>query len=617
MSLPAHLVPRPRSAPSLLQLAAFVIGTTALFPVASFTQEAPAVAQTVTPAASHVEEPGVAGPATAPGANAQPRRDTPEMIAAALKDIPAPPPGPFGETWESIKRSYKDPEWFRDGKFGIMMHWGIYSVPAHGSEWYVRYMYGGNVLQGDGGGNAAIVKWHTEHFGPPTKFGYKDFLPGYTAAKWDPDAWAALFKKAGARYVLAPGEHHDGFSNWDSAINPYNAKNYGPRRDLVGDLIKALEKAGLKTGISDHSSFHFFFIPALPGSDQYDPQWASFYNVADRSDTARVKFMHDWVAKRIETIEKYHPDMLWFDMNTDPGWDPLKLRVAAYYFNRARQWNKEVGISAKTAAWVSGQIMDYEREGRAPMELTEWVWQPDDPITNKFGYVEGQKPYPADQFVWKLIENVSKNGNLLLNISPRADGTIPQEQQDVLLAIGRWLEVNEEAIYGTRPWIKYGEGPAADAAADAMVTARAAGFAGRLNGKNQGSPLVAGGGLPRTGYKPQDIRFTTRGDTLYATVMSWPGEEAVIASLASGQPVQGRVEKVELLGHPGALGFTQDAAGLHVKFPAEKPCDFAYVLKIAGLKLALLAPASAATSGPVPATGPALDTAPIPGAIPQ
>jgi alpha-L-fucosidase len=152
-------------------------------------------------------------------------------------------------------------------------------------------------------------------------------------------------------------------------------------------------------------------------------------------------------------------------MNGGRNWDPLKLRVAAYYYNRARQWGKEVAISAKTDAFVSGQVMDYEREGRAPMELTDWVWQPDDPITNKFGYVEGIKPYPADQFVWKLIENVSKNGNLLLNISPRADGTIPQEQQDVLLAMGRWLDVNGEAIYGSRPWIKYGEGPAADAAA--------------------------------------------------------------------------------------------------------------------------------------------------------
>ncbi len=581
------MTPYPTPAPSFVRrtgfsrsprpLALFAIGAAALFPVAVFAQPAAR-------AGAPIEETIVL---TAPpaGQTAPRPRDTPEMVAAALKDIPAVPAGPFKESWESIDQNYRDPEWFRDGKFGIMMHWGIYSVPAHASEWYVRYMYGGNVLAGDGGGNAEVVKWHTEHFGPPTKFGYKDFLPMFTAAKWDPDAWAALFKQAGAKYVIAPGEHHDGFSNWDSAINPYNSKNYGPHRDLDGDLIKAVAKAGLKTGISDHSSFHFVFIPPLPGSDQYDPQWAAFYSVADRSDAARTKFMHDWVAKRIETIEKYRPDMLWFDMNTDHNWDPLKIRVAAYYFNRAREWNKEVGISAKQAAWVSGQIMDYEREGRAPMELTDWVWQPDDPITNKFGYVTEQKPYPADQFVWKIIENVSKNGNLLLNVSPRADGTIPQEQQDVLLAIGQWLGVNGDAIYGTRPWIKYGEGPAADAAAETMVKARAAGFVGRLNGQNQGGPVVGGGGLPRKGYTPQDIRFTRHGDTLYATVMSWPGAEAVITSLATDQALPGKIEKVELLGHAGALAFTRDAAGLHVKFPAEKPGDYAYALRITGLKL--------------------------------
>jgi alpha-L-fucosidase len=378
-----------------------------------------------------VEDPTVvgsgvpSGPATT-APSGQWTRDNPAMVAAALVNIPAPPPGPFDQTWDSIKAHYSDPVWFRDGKFGIMMHLGIFSVPAHASEWYVRYMYGGN---------AGVVQWHTQNYGPPTTFGYKDFLPMYTCAKFDPDAWAALFKKAGAKYVLAPGEHHDGFSNWDSAINPYNAVNYGPRRDIDGDLIKALEKAGLKTGISDHSFFHFAFIPALAGSDEYDPKWAAFYSVADRSNAARIKFMHDWVAKRIETIDKYHPDFLWFDMNTDHVTDPLKIRVSAYYFNRAREWGKQVAISAKTDAWAQGQIMDYEREGRAPMELTDWVWEPDDPITDKFGYVVGQKPFAPDQFVWKLVENVSKNGNLLLNISPMADGTIPQEQQDVLLAM--------------------------------------------------------------------------------------------------------------------------------------------------------------------------------------
>jgi alpha-L-fucosidase len=542
-----------------------------------------ALAQAVRAQAVGHEDPGTGGAADKTNAKAADPNlwsghDTPEMVAAALANLPAIPAGPFQPTWDSIAKNYTDPEWFRDDKFGIYMHLGIFSVPAHASEWYVRYMYGGN---------ADVMKWHTEHYGPPTKFGYKDFLPMYTMAKWDPDAWAELFRKSGAKYVLAPGEHHDGFSNWNSATNPYNSVNYGPHRDIDGDLINALRKAGLKTGISDHSAFHFVFIPALAGSDQYDPKWANFYNVADKSIAARTKFMHDWVAKRIENIDMYQPDLLFFDMGTDHSWDPLKEYVSAYYFNRARQWGKQVAISAKGAAWVSGQIMDYEREGRSPIELVNWTWEPDDPITDKFGYVEGQKVFGPDQFVWKIVENTSKNGNLLLNISPKADGTIPQEQQDTLLGIGKWLDVNGEAIYKTRPWTKYGEGPAADAAAALMAKINASGtFAGRLNGQNQGDANVAGGGLPRHGYTPQDIRFTRNGDTLYAIVMKWPedGADVVVTSLAKGANA-GKIAKVELLGHAGKLTFTQDAAGLHLKMPAEKPCDFAYALKITGLKL--------------------------------
>jgi alpha-L-fucosidase len=488
------------------------------------------------------------------------------LIDAAVARLPANPHGPVQPTWESIRANYKDPDWFRDAKFGIMMHWGIYSVPAHGSEWYVRYMYDAK--------NTAFVRWHTEHYGPPEKFGYKDFIPMFTAAKWDPDAWAELFKEAGAKYVVCSGEHHDGFSNWASDINKYNAKNMGPKRDLVGDLTVAVRKKGLKAGVANHSNNHFNFVTPMPGSDQFDPEWVAFYSVADRSDTARVKFLETWVTKNLELIDKYQPDMLWFDMNGgDRSWDPLKVRLAAYYYNRAAKWGKQVTISAKGESFLAGMVMDYERQGRAPKQLTDFVWQPDDPIADKFGYVEvtnesgqlvGLPLKSPGGLVHNLVLNVSRNGNLLLNISPKADGTIPNDQQQVLLAIGQWLGVNGDAIYGTRPWKMSEEGR---------------------------------------------VHFTTKGQTLYAISLAWPTNDLIIPALGQGRLLDGKIEKVELLGHNGALEFTQDADGLKVKFPSEKPCDFAYAVKITGLTLA---PAAAS----IPAHPAASTSAPM-GEIPQ
>jgi alpha-L-fucosidase len=466
------------------------------------------------------------------------------LIDAAVAKLPPIPPGPFQPTWESIRANYKDPDWFRDGKFGIMMHWGVYSVPAHGSEWYERYMYDAK--------NTGFVRWHTEHFGPPPQFGYKDFFPMFTAAKWDPDAWAQLFKDAGAKYVIASGEHHDGFSNWKSDINKFNAFNYGPHRDLVGDLMAAVRKKGLKAGVANHSNNHFDWVTPMPGTDQFDTNWSAFYSVADRSPAAHIKFFETWVTKNLELIDKYQPDMLWFDMNGgDRSWDPLKVRLAAYYYNRATAWGKQVAISAKGDSFLAGIVMDYERQGRAPKQLVDFPWQPDDPIADKFGYVEVDDPKnpghlvplpvksPAG-LVHNLVMNVSRNGNLLLNISPRADGTIPDAQQQVLLAIGKWLGVNGDAIYGTRPWKISEEG---------------------------------------------SVHFTTKPDTLYAITLNWPTNELVIHALGKNNLPDGKIEKIELLGHNGALEFTQDADDLKIKFPAEKPCDFAYALKITGLKI--------------------------------
>ena len=390
-----------------------------------------------------------------------------EVVEAAVAAIPTPiPPGPVQPTWDSIRANYRVPQWFADAKFGIFMHWGLYSVPAYHNEWYEKYMYG------------VFRKWHEEHFGPQDKFGYKDFIPMFTADKFDPAAWALLFKRSGARYVIPTAQHHDGFALWDSKAAPYNAARMGPHRDLIGELARAVRAQGLKFGVSNHEIENFQFINPDPeldaklkaeGADLYDPKWADFYHYADRSDAACERFLVNWYARVVELIDQYQPDLLWFDNGIDIRYlDPLKLRVAAYYYNRAREWGKDVSLTTKKAAYAPsnrnteqiGSIVDFERIGvRSPSGIRPGVWHVDDPIGTTWGYTTGMRIEGPAAVVSKLADTVSKGGNLTLNISPRADGTIPREQQDTLLGVGRWLDVNGEAIYGTHSWVQFQDDP--------------------------------------------------------------------------------------------------------------------------------------------------------------
>jgi alpha-L-fucosidase len=474
------------------------------------------------------------------------------VVNAAVAKIPtAIPPGPFAPTWDSLKENYQVPQWFIGAKFGLFMHWGLYSVPAHHNEWYEKHMYG------------ADRQWHAEHFGPQDKFGYKDFIPLFTQSNFNADAWAELFKKSGAKFIIPTAQHHENFAMWDSAVTPFNAKQMGPHRDLIGELCTAVRKQGLKFGVSNHGIENFQFInpPAdladklkAEHADLYDPKWADFYNVADRSDAACEKFLVNWYARNVELIDKYQPDMLWFDNGVDQRYlDPLKLRVAAYYYNRAKVWGKEVSISTKKAAYAPsnknietiGSILDFEKiGGRSPSGIRPGAWQVDEPIGSTWGYTKGMRVNGAGSIISKLVDTVSKNGTLLLNLSPKSDGTFPPEQQNTLLEIGRWLGLNGEAIYDTHNWIKFGEG------------------GGRGNA---------------------NIRFTVKGDVLYAIIVgNWPGENLAITSLGESA---GKIEAVTMLGDAGKLEFTQSAAGLQVKLPATAPCKYAYVLKIAGLKM--------------------------------
>ena len=493
------------------------------------------------------------------------------VVEDAVKLIPTQmAPGTVKPNWESLRTNYKVPDWFRGAKFGIFMHFGIFSVPAHGNEWYEKFLYAGgddSVLKVLGGNDMALGvnngprstrAWHMQHFGPVEKFGYKDFIPMFKAEHFDADAWATLFQKAGARYVMPGAQHHENFAMWDSKVTPFNSMQMGPKRDVIGELAVAVRKHGMKLGVANHGIENFEFInPPLELAekmkaekvDLYDPKWADFYNYADRSNAAMKRFLVNWYERNVELIDKYQPDLIYFDNGVDQRHiDPLKLEIAAYYYNRAKTWGKEVSFTTKKAAFApSGtntktiaSIIDFE--GGPPDGIRGGSWVVDRPIgTSSWGYVEGLKANSPETVIGWLVDTVSKNGTLLLNVSPKADGTIPQDQQDTLLAVGKWLTTNGEAIYETHAWTKFEE-------------------------------------------KSKDhIYFTVKGDILYAIVMGkTAGTEIAINSLPQGGPA-GAVRSVDMLGG-GSLNYKQNSAGLSITLPDSTERHEAFVLKIIGLK---------------------------------
>ena len=482
--------------------------------------------------------------------------------AARLKEVDdADHEGPFRPDWESLEK-YEAPEWYKDAKFGIFIHWGAYSVPAFGNEWYPRNMY----REG-----SDEYKHHIATYGPQDKFGYKDFLPMFKAEKFDPAAWAELFKKAGAKYVVPVAEHHDGFAMYDSGLSDWTVAKMGPHRDTTGELAKAVRAAGLHFGLSSHRVEHNFFLGVgreIP-SDVNDPQYAAFYGPAHAwispwgaplsNDFTYVStaWADDWLARGAELVEKYHPDIVYFDWWIGQALIRRNLtRFAAFYYNSSLKYGDHVGvINYKDYAMQEHSgVLDLERGQLG--DIRPLYWQTDTSVSNKsWGYIKDDTFKSPEFVVHQLIDIVSKNGNLLLNIGPRADGTIPDEVQQVLLDVGAWLSINGEAIYGSRPWRTYGEGPTKVAAGSFHDTDTAK-------------------------YTPADFRFTTKGDDVYAIGLAWPTSgEVVIHSLAKtvgSEPVR----SVALIGGVAKLHFEQRADGLHVQLPAEPPAKYAYVLRL-------------------------------------
>ncbi|HEV2474700.1 MAG TPA: alpha-L-fucosidase [Chthonomonadales bacterium] len=461
--------------------------------------------------------------------------------------------GPFSASWESLQQA-RIPTWYMDGKFGIFIHWGAYSVPAFGSEWYPRNMY-----QKD----SPEYRHHLEVYGDHRQFGYKDFIPQFRAEHFDPHGWASLFRASGARFVVPVAEHHDGFAMYHSELSEWCAARMGPGRDLLGELAAAIRRESMVFGASSHRAEHWWFFDGgttFP-SDVNDPEWAGLYGPArSQKEVPDAHYLDDWLARTCEIVDRYRPQLLWFDWwIEEAAFAPYLRKFAAYYYNRAAEWGVGVAINYKKQAFPPGAaVWDIERGQLG--EIREPFWQTDTSISkNSWGYVKEQDYKTAEEIIGDLVDIVSKNGALLLNIGPRPDGTIPEAEQQVLRSIGQWLSANGAAIYGSRPCSVYGEGPTSV-------------VAGEFNDTK------------RTPFTYRDIRFTCNGSSVFAIPLARPEGSLRITEMRAGSSsFAGDIQKITLLDGEQELTWKQQSDGLIIDLPAEAMAGFASAIRIDGL----------------------------------
>jgi len=516
--------------------------------------------------------------------------------------------GPFQPTWESLVKNYKCPEWFRDAKFGIWVHWSAQCVPEQG-DWYARQMY----IQGHG-----QYSYHVKTYGHPSEFGFMEIDHLWKAERWDPEKLMDLYVRAGAKYFVALANHHDNFDAYDSKHHAWNAVRIGPHRDIVGTWAKIARKHGLRFGVSNHSAHAWHWFQTAYGYDgegplagvRYDAatltkadgrgKWwegldpqalytgpnikmpdgltsakavADWHQKSDRPWTEEPPamnpdFTRNWFLRCQDLVDKYRPDLLYFDNTGNLPLGQAGLDIAAHYYNSSMQWHggkleAVLNVKGLDEARRPAVVEDYERGSSDVIQPAPWQT---DTCIGDWHYnrrLYDQHRYKSvGQVVRMLVNVVSKNGNLLLSIPVRGDGTIDGDEVAFLDGMAKWMAVNGEGIFGSRPWNVFGEGPA-----------------------------KAPGGMfneNKITYGAQDIRFTTKGGALYAFLLGWPDEKsAVIKSLATDSAwVAGqKIAEVTLLGYRGKLEWSQDGQGLRVKLPSQQPSEHAVALKITGLKL--------------------------------
>lgn len=551
--------------------------------------------------------------ALAVGANlAEPRfRNRSRASASTVGQRPMAS-GPFQPTWKSLGQNYRCPEWFRDVKFGIWAHWSAQCVPEQG-DWYARRMY----LQGD-----PVYDYHVKSYGHPSEFGFMEIDNLWKAERWEPEQLMSLYKRAGAKYFFGLANHHDNFDAYNSKYHPWNSVNIGPKKDIIGTWAKVARSQGLRFGVSNHSAHSWHWFQSAYGYDAEGPRAGQRYDAArltradgtgkwwegldpqdlytgpnikipsgmtnikvmngwhEKNDrvwdenppTVNPAFTEKWFLRCQDLVDKYRPDVLYFD-NSELPLGQAGLDLVAHYYNANVARNKgrlDVVVNAKHMQpdHVSALVEDIERGVATGIRPEPWQT---DTCIGEWHYsravAEQNKYKTVDQVVDMLLDIVSKNGNLMLSVPVRGDGTIDEHEVAFLEGLATWVSANGEGIFGSRPWKIYGEGPST---------------------VEKPEPGHFGGARDVRGrpYTSEDIRFTTKGDSLYAYLLAVPGKpRAVIESLRrNSPPTQGkRVVDVSLLGHRGKLEWSQDERGLIVKLPDESLGEHAIGLRIKGV----------------------------------
>lgn len=520
-----------------------------------------------------------------------------EALANGKKNRVQPPhevmmEGEFKPTWESLSKYKQAPDWFQNAKFGLWAHWGPQCQPEDG-DWYARNMYKADEKQ---------FQFHRLHYGHQSEFGFKDIINIWKADQWDPESIVKKFKRAGAQYFVAMANHHDNFDLWDSKHHAWNSVNMGPQKDILAGWAKAAHDNDLFFGVSVHASHAWMFYEPAQGADSigtkagvpydgkltkkdgkgkwwegYDPQELYVQNHpvselyswewADKISVPSQEYCQNFFDRNVEMINKYNPDMIYFDDTASPLW-PISdqgLRVTAHFYN------KSIKEHGKNQAVVTGKVLNDEQKNAIVYDVERGVsngiqakpwqtctclgnWHYDRALYQNNGYK------PACMVIQMLIDIISKNGNLLLSVPIRANGTIDEKEEAILNGITAWMDVNKEAIYDTRTWVINGEGPSID------------------NPDNSGSEWR------KTPYTSEDIRFVTKGNDLYVHVLAWPtngSNTILVKSLKKGSSLYtDEIGSVKLLGSNAALAFERTAEGLKVTLPNEKPNEILPVLKI-------------------------------------